>query len=219
MKKLVSFALAAVLCVGMTTTVLAESPNTGNNSPNVDNSQVVEVKDVSGTVTQEDGTTVTLTTWESAGVDETTAGIPVNNSSDEWVEFAATEANVTVAEVDDVVKTYVDDNATGTVPVPVTGVTAQDTVVALIYDATNDVWTEAEDAKAENGVVNVTNSHFCPVVILVDAYEAPVVVPPYVAPVVTPVAPKTADVAMLGMAALATLAGAVVAGRKVKASK
>ena len=231
MKKLISFVLATVLCLGMTTAVMATpSVDTeGAGSAGVDNSTVVKPETVTGKVTAKDadGTEVIITTqtWEDAGFTAEQLGVKDLDTSDEWLTFAenatvATGANPeTLTEVDDVFTTEVDVPAgIETIEVEVAGVTTNDKVVVLLYK--NNAWKAVTATVVRDGVVAITSDDYCPVAILIDTYEAPVVVPPtYYPPVVTPTAPKTADVAMFGMVAMAALAGTVAAARKAKENK
>ena len=84
---------------------------------------------------------------------------------------------------------------------------------------------ESLAAKCEkNDYLKITFTTFSPIVITELLNIAQPVNPPQQggAPIVTPstpVAPKTADVAMFGMVAMAALAGTVTAARKAKESK
>lgn len=194
MKKLVSFVLAAVLCVGMTTSVMAaQSPTPVGNvqiSDKFDSDELAVVdslKNADGEVTYEAVTDA----FEEAGV------------------------TVAVESIDFVVIEDVDTTA-GSAEISVTVPVGYNyTWKAVVYNFNTNKWDAASVSfDFTRNVVTVTSDHFCPVVLV--AEQTAVLGGNVVTDATT--SPKTADV-MVGLYAVAALAGTVVAARKVKESK
>lgn len=192
MKKLVSFALAAVLCLGMTTTVMAaNSPTTDN----VDNSMPTEAV---STVTLADGTVVEAKTWAEAGV----------TAQQEAEVYAELEED----GVDKVYTTYVPDDYSGTVLIEV-GDVDDDYFVAYILK--EGVWKQAKVTFVDDDAyIAVTSDTFCPVAvgrILVESSDSTTVT--------ETTSPKTADMNMalyVSMIAVVALGGVVYGTRKAR---
>ena len=224
MKKLVSFVLATVLCLGMTTAVMATpSSDTGTSSPVVDNIEI-DIPDamvdangnsVSGAPTTEDMQLLNGALSEIAPADEDT-GEPVVDEEKTIALFAG--AGVTVAEVDEVYYAYIDGAHTGEVTFTVEAGNTTDKWSALVAKQDKSGWEPATVVSCTATTVTITSSHYCPVLLVRDSYTAPTYVPPLVFPTES-TSPKTADVTMFGLCAVVALAGVVGASRKVKENK
>ena len=205
MKKLVSFVLAAVLCVGMTTTVLA------------DGSPVIS-DDIKGTISEieSDATDVTVKSFEDVYDDYTDAEkAAVDEVADKNVVLAEVKKSVSNATaVEKVVQFDLHATGAGTFKFTVDGISASDNGKVLVLHFTNGAWKNMNATVNAAGEVEVFfDGNYSPVMII--KYAASIPTPPPVQDLGTPVAPKTADVTMLGLVAVAALAGAVTAGRKV----
>lgn len=144
MKKLVSFVMAAVLCMGMATTVMAA----GSPAPEVTVETEVSNPDVTVTVTTNVG-------WTPEEVMAETG--------------APAALQVAYLEVD-----HVDGaDATGVVSFKVHGATVGDTWVAYAWNSTTNAWDAMRTEVTQGGVVTVNFSHFCEV-LLVKIAAAPV---------------------------------------------
>lgn len=201
MKKLVSFALAAVLCLGMTTTVMAaNSPTTETNSPVVDNTvdNSMPTEAVS-TVTLADGTVVEAKTWAEAGV----------TAQQEAEVYAELEED----GVDKVYTTYVPDDYSGTVLIEV-GDVDDDYFVAYILKDGGWKQVKVTFVEGDDTHIAVTSDTFCPVAvgrILVESSDSTTVT--------ETTSPKTADMSMalyVSMIAVVALGGVVYGTRKAR---
>ena len=216
MKKFISFVMAAVLCVGMTTTVFAA------NSVDTDAAGGTEgmIESV-GTVSGED-LDVKVNPLD-AEVSVELSGIGTNSYTTEAVKAAAASLNVESAQSLGFFDVKVLDGngqeKAAQVKFYINGITANSNVVVLHY--VNGAWKNVTGEKGDGYVVGEFDS-YSPVMIA--SYTVKATTPPPVEddpdPAPAPeVAPKTADVAMFGLYAAVALAGTVTAARKAKASK
>ena len=203
MKKFISFVMAAVLCVGMTTTVFAaESVSTGTAN----------------------GTEGTITSIKS---DLDLEILPVDSEDAEEIEVE-TFAKDTAREIlgYENVKTATTlgyfklepkaGSATvGNVTFNCSAIKAGDKILVL-HQKDDGTWEKRPVVEVGNGFVTASFDGFSPVAIVEYTQHT---VPEEKPPVDETTSPKTADVAMFGLYAAVALAGTVTAARKAKASK
>ena len=203
MKKLISFVMAAVLCVGMTTTVLADgSPTT---------------KEIAGA----EGVGTIKVSSELAGLEvkklDDSQAKDLKIESERFAKEAAREAigksKVKDAEVLGVFDVKAD--VAGEVKFENANIKAGDKILVLHYNATTKEW-ENVTKEVGNGYVIAKFNSFSPVAI-VEYTSQPASNNNDSVDEAT--SPKTADVAMFGLYAAVALAGTVTAARKAKASK
>ena len=216
MKKLISFVMAAVLCVGMSTTVMANSVTTEDIesataiekvSSNVTDLEVLSIDDVIAIYGDD---VYDAAVWEA--IDDVVVG---SNSAHALAALKEASGSLNAATAKTLAFLDVYSQTTpATITFHMPGVTAGSNVVVLHCTQTG-VW-ENVTTEVGDGYVVATLSAFSPVMIV--EYTVSTYTPPLVFPT-EPVSPKTADVTMLGLYAAVALAGTVVAGRKAKASK
>ena len=204
MKKLISFVMAAVLCVGMTTTVLADG------SPVISGDIQSTIKEV-----ESDATDVKVKTFEEAKESyteaEKAAVEKVADNSGVLAEVQKLYSGVTALEK--VVKFDLEATGAGTFKFKVDGINKGDAAVVLHF--TNGAWTDMKAQYDDEGNL----------VVFFDGNYSPVMIVKFAEATATAdsdpetTSPKTADVAMFGLYAAVALAGTVTAARKAKASK
>ena len=235
--------MATVLCLGMTTAVMAApSAGTGTVSPDVDNTVVAPTPEKAPSISA--NTTVEATKVVDANGDEIANAVVEVKAVNDEVKATYSEAQkdtlakieaLTEAQLLDVIQQY-DSKATGktidmsavivkdiecsvagTIHFEIPGVKMGEKYTALHVKDNGQVEALPVEVIAD-GVVAITFTSYSPVFFtqLLDVKPAPA---PYYPPAETQVAPKTADVAMFGMVAMAALAGTVTAARKAKESK
>ena len=203
MKKLISFVMATVLCLGMTTAVMATpSAETGTVSPST---SVEANASFNGSVVN-----LTESKTESTAAEQVEAmkAEGFNVASNAYVgsvklELPAGITNADVAAAGGMIvrisDPYMSANMTN--------------VVAVTKPSGSNTWESCTVVGWGNGYIDLKIMHFSEF-----AWAATPAATQPTQPT-TPVAPKTADVAMFGMVAMAALAGTVTAARKAKESK
>lgn len=228
MKKLVSYVLAATLCLGMTTAVMAAGSVENNGSASGDNSGSIKIEDttvnvgteeepvtlvVSATLpSYDDDTAKAVETMEEALTVSTQAQLNKNIS-------AIAGVNVQVAQVveADVVVTDANGNEVpGTYDIPVPGL-VQGAHYMVIHGKHDGTLETLPVQVLGNNSIRVTFNSFSPIWVV--AY-APVASSTTTATTTTSsvvaTSPKTADAGMMvAMVGAIALAGATVASRKV----
>lgn len=215
MKKLISFVMATVLCLGMTTSVMAAYSVTTEDLGNVE-----------GTVTSISSTTAGVGKIDIAPVvvdaknDPGLVGIGSKSHALDQVRTVGSALNIssakTLAYFDLSVADTTDKVMAATVRFTVPAIDSDKIVWVLHYVTSTDKWeyrpTTVIDAEA--GIIEASfDANYSPVMIVeftladggaLETAEA--------------VSPKTADV-MVGLYAVAALTGTVVAARKVRKNK
>lgn len=200
MKKFISFVMAAVLCVGMTTTVFAADSATTDG--------VTGAGSVDKVVT--DGADVEVLPLDTAEAEF--AGIEKASYALEAINTAAASIGATRAWTLSYFEVVAD--AGSTLTFYDSSIVAGSNIVVLHYNTTTNVW-ENVTVEVGNGYVKAQSATWSPVMI-VSYDDTPAPTYNYSD---EPVSPKTADVAMFGLYAAVALAGTVTAARKAKASK
>lgn len=216
MKKLVSFALAAVLCLGMTTTVMAaNSPTTETNSPVVDNT-VVAVVDKAPAVKSGNATVTTISDAKATYNEAEEAVVNAIENGGASAVKDIVSGSVNVASVAYVQGFDIEGTPGTAVTLAYTKISESNEVVVL--HVKEDGTTEVLAATYTNGELTVTFNSFSPAYIV--EYTAPVSSGnTYVPSVTETTSPKTADMSMalyVSMIAVVALGGVVYGTRKAR---
>ena len=204
MKKFISFVMAAVLCVGMTTTVFAAG------SVSTDTAG-----DAAGTVTSVKSETVSDIVIDKVEDTNPTVAKEITeknfakDTAREFLGYENVKSATTLGYFD------VEANGTGDVTFYSKSISKGDNILVLHYCDTHG-W-ENVTKEVGNGYVVATFHSFSPVAIVEYTEHTAYVYDDTTVEEAT--SPKTADVAMFGLYAAVALAGTVTAARKAKASK
>lgn len=206
MKKFISFVMAAVLCVGMTTTVFAtESITTG--TANGTEGTITSVK------SDLDLEVKALAGGQYAAVEEEiTAKHFAKDTAREILGYENVKSATTLGYFELNVKT---GSETGNVTFNCSSISKGDNILVLHYDGTK--WEKRPVVEVGNGYVTAKFDGFSPVALVEYTEHTAYVYDDTTVEETT--SPKTADVAMFGLYAAVALAGTVTAARKAKASK
>lgn len=203
MKKFISFVMAAVLCVGMTTTVFAANSVSTDKVESAGSVTSVKSETVSNIVIEK----VETTNPEVAK--EITEKNFAKDTAREFLGYENVKSATTLG--------YFDVEATGTGDVTFysKNISKGDKILVLHYCDTHG-WEEVTK-EVGDGYVVATFHSFSPVAIVEYTQHTYEYADDTTVDETT--SPKTADVAMFGLYAAVALAGTVTAARKAKASK